>query len=58
MTITTEPWLKTLSRIIGNGNEGTTDILARMLYDIIAQVDDPAIDRILDAYGASLLGRT
>lgn len=54
--LTGTPWLAVLDRVIKFTDDDTKRTLARMLYDIVSETDDPKVAEILDVYAYKLLG--
>jgi hypothetical protein len=54
--LTGTPWLAVLDRIVRHTDDDTTRTLARILYDVFRETDDPKIAEIADVYAYRLLG--
>lgn len=54
--LTGTPWLAVLNRIVRFSDDETTRTLAKILYDIFNESNDPKVAEIADAYAFKLLG--
>jgi len=50
------PWMAVLSRIMRSDVDDTTRTLARILYEVFGECNDPKIGEIADAYARELMG--
>lgn len=53
--MTDVPWLAVLDRIAMRTDEPMVRVLAKILWDILDNIDDPKINEILEAYELSLM---